>query len=205
MGSIMESTTKNAAYIVAVGLIATVITQLLYVGMLENVGIVEGWPLRSTLWTIEVVAFAGVSAAALVGLARDSERSFVWALIGVSALFNALEAGVGLSMFLPATEAGESFAPLMRTLLMGAFLFYFLAKLLLGAAAILLGATLFRNAALLARIVGGLALISGVAAVLTNLAALPQGMALVFEAGATGTAAALFTALALWMTAKRTG
>jgi hypothetical protein len=201
----MDNTVKNAANIVAFTLLATVATQLTYIGMLEDVGIVEGWPLRSTLWTFEVVAFSAMAVAALVGLARDGERSFLWALIGVSALLNALQAGVGLSMFLPASEAGESFAPLMRTLLMGAFLFYYLAKLLLGVAAVLLGAALIGNASLMVKIIGGLTLISGAAAAVTNLAALPQGMALVFEAGATGTAAALFTALALAMTARRAG
>jgi len=199
----MDSTTRRAGALIAATLLLTVITQVIYVAALNGVGIVEGWPLRSTLWTAEVVAFTVMAVAALGGLARDPVRPFLWSALAVSALVNAIQAGVGLSLFLPLTEAGENFAPVMGATVAGAFLFYFLAKLVLGLAAILLGLELFREGSIVEKIAGALSLLTGLAAALLNLAALRQSLDLTFAAGATGTAAALFTAIALLLVMRR--
>lgn len=184
---------------VALTMLITVASQMLYISTLAGVGIVEGWPLRSSIWTVETVAFTIMAVAALSAMVEDSSRRVIWAALALSAVFNAIQAGIGLSMFLPATEAGESFAPLMQTILLGAFLFYFLAKVLIGIAGVGLGISLWREGNGGAKAAGILALITGLVAAAVNIAALPQGMALVQIAGATGTLATLFAAIAAWM------
>lgn len=195
----MTITTRRAGAIVAAALIVTVITQIVYFTVLAEVGIVEGWPLRSTLWTIEVLAFTLMAVAALAAMARDADRSLIWSALAVSAFINVIQAGIGLSMFLPATQAGEAFAPLMGTLVAGAFFFYFLAKLLIGLAAMGFGLILFRDARASVKAFGALTMVAGLAAAAANIAALPQGTALIFIAGATGTLAALVTGIATFV------
>lgn len=184
---------------VALTMLITVASQILYIGTLAGVGIVEGWPLRSSIWTVETVAFTIMAVAAFAAMVDDAPRRVIWAALALSAVFNAIQAGIGLSMFLPATEAGESFAPLMQTILLGAFMFYFLAKVLIGIAGVGLGISLWREGNGGAKAAGILALITGLVAAAVNIAALPQGMALVQIAGATGTLATLFAAIAAWM------
>lgn len=184
---------------VALTMLITVASQILYIGTLAGVGIVEGWPLRSSIWTVETVAFTIMAVAAFAAMVDDAPRRVIWAALALSAVFNAIQAGIGLSMFLPATEAGESFAPLMQTILLGAFMFYFLAKVLIGIAGVGLGISLWREGNGGAKAAGILALITGLVAAVVNIAALPQGMALVQIAGATGTLATLFAAIAAWM------
>ncbi len=193
----MDNSIRRAAQIVALGLIVSVVTQLLYMALLAEVGIVEGWPLRSTIWTVEVVLFALVAVAGFAAMAGDSAHRIFWSAVALSGVFNAVQGGIGLSMFLPATQAGEEFAPLMGTVLAGAFLFYFLAKALLGLAALLIGTGLFGASGSLAKTVGAAAALSGLAAIGLNVAAMHQGMSLVFQAGAAGTAATLFVAIAI--------
>ncbi|MEQ9661760.1 MAG: hypothetical protein RLN87_04330 [Parasphingopyxis sp.] len=185
------------ARIVALGLLVTVATQIVYFLALSDVGIVEGWPLRSTLWAVETIVFALVAATAFAALPRDPERGLVWGLLGVSGVFNALQSGIGLSMFLPLTEAGEDFAPVLSTVVAGAFLFYLLAKAMIGAAGLILGARLFRSVSGGQKAVGAITAIAGLAALGTGLFALPQGMAFIFPAGAAGTVATLLVGLCL--------
>lgn len=200
----MEKPTRRAGEVIAAAFFITIVTQIVYVTMLGGVGIVEGWPLRSTLWTIELFAFVAIAVAALVLMVRDAPRAFIWAALAVSGLLNIVQAGIGLSMFLPITEAGEQFAPVMSTIVAGAFLFYFLAKALLGLAGIGLGIVLFSGAAKRAKAVGVLSIVAGLIAVAANIFAIPQGMTWVFEAGAAGTIAALTAGIAVWMVTRRT-
>ncbi|MEO1044748.1 MAG: hypothetical protein AAFX04_04840 [Pseudomonadota bacterium] len=188
---------------VALTLFVTIATQILYIATLSGVGIVEGWPLRSTIWTVETVAFTMMAVAAMAAMVEDQTRRVIWAMLAVSALFNALQAGIGLSMFLPATQAGEDFAPLMTTVLAGAFLFYFLAKVLIGMAGIGFGLSLW-NGGGIAKALAVLAILTGLAATAVNILALPQGLALIQPAGATGTLATLFVALAIWASPSHT-
>ncbi len=198
----MDIATNRAGMLVAATLVVTVITQIIYIVALSDIGIVEGWPLRSTLWTIEVLAFTLMAVAALAAAMRDAPRALVWSALAVAALLNVLQAGFGLSMFLPLTEAGEDFAPVMGTIVAGAFLFYFLAKVLIGLAGVGLGLALFRANGI-AKIVGVLSIGVGAIAAAVNIFAIPQGMTYTFPAGATGTAAALLTGIAVWMVARR--
>lgn len=195
----MISSTSNILRLIALALLVTVLTQIFYVATLAEVGMVEGWPTRSIVWSIETLVFALLAVAALAAAAADGRYRLVWAAIAVSGIMNAIQAGIGLSMFLPPTEAGDSGKVVFDTVLAGAFLFFFLAKALLGLAAIGLGTALLRTAAMPMKIVGGLAMLAGIVAALLNIAALPQGLALVMPAGAAGTAATLMLAIAAWL------
>jgi hypothetical protein len=195
----MISSTSNIIRAIALALLATVLTQIFYVATLAEVGMVEGWPTRSIVWSIETLVFALLAVAALAAASADGRYRLVWAAIAVSGTMNAIQAGIGLSMFLPPTEAGESGKVVFDTVLAGAFLFFFLAKALLGLAAVGLGSALLRKEAMPMKIVGGLAILAGISAALLNVAALPQGLALVMPAGAAGTAATLLLAIAAWL------
>ena len=194
----MPQTTRSLATFVSVALLLTVLSQIIYTTTLSGVGIVEGWPLRSTIWTTELVLFTSIAIAALVGLVRSTDMQFGWSALVVAGLINMVQSGIGLSMFLPATKAGEEFAPLMGTVLAGSFLFYYLAKLALGLAALFFGLSLFRRATGIVRIVGILSVIAGVIAIVLNIAALRLGLGGVPLAGMAGAVATFFTGCAIW-------
>lgn len=199
----MPQTTRPIATFVSVVLLLTVMSQILYTVTLSGVGIIDGWPLRSTIWTIELLMFAAIAIASLVGLVRSSDMQLGWSALVVAGLINMVQSGIGLSMFLPATKAGEEFAPLMGTLLAGSFLFYYLAKAILGLAAVFFGLSLFRNGESIGRIVGLVSLIAGVIAIAMNIAAVRLGLGAVPLAGASGAIATFFAGCAIWYSARR--
>lgn len=199
----MEQSAQSNIKTIAITLLISVITQLLYIALLAEVGIVEGWPLRSSIWTVETVTFTVLSVAGLTALVNDTRHRLVWAALALSGVFNAIQAGIGLSMFLPATQQAGSDSALMSTILVGAFLFFFLAKALIGMAGIALGLSLLRSGGGAAKVVGGLAILTGAIGAAANIIAMPMGMDLVFAAGATGTLATFFVAIAAWMLAGK--
>lgn len=201
----MKGNISTPAIGVAICLLVSVVTQLLYMALLGEVGIVEGWPLRSSLWTIETLTFALLASAAIAALAHDPGRWMIWSTLAVAGIFNALQAGFGLGMFLPASEAGESFAPVMQTILSGTFLFYFLGKALIGLAGIGLAMALFGRPRMATKAVAVVAGLTGLAAFVINVAAMRQGTTLVFPAGAAGTAAALMVAIAIFLAPRSAG
>ena len=198
----MPQTTRNIAIFVSILLLLTVATQSLYLATLSGVGIVDGWPLRSTIWTTEILLFTGITIASLVGLVRSSDMQWGWAALLVSGLINILQSGIGLSMFLPATKAGAEFAPLMGTLLAGSFLFYNLAKAILGLVALIFGLSLFRNDKTFGKVVGLVSMLAGVIAIVLNIAAVRLGLGSVPFSGASGSIATLFAGCAIWLSAR---
>ncbi len=193
---------RNAAALVALTLVVSVVTQLLYFTLLSGVGIVEGWPLRSALWGTEVIVSALMVVAAFVGLARDPRYPVVFAALGLAAIANLAQSSIGLGGFLPAGKAGDVGGVVLQAMLGIAFLLYFLAKALIGLAGIGLGLGLWQRGSGAVKLAGGAAVLVGLVAAAVNGFALPTGMAHVFPAGATGTAAALTTAVALWLAAR---
>lgn len=214
----MTQYSRHAAKLVAIGLLATVVTQILYMASLGGpqpadpaVGVTnadaaryftERWAEIAAVWTSEVVAFIAIAIGALIALAHRPEATIAWAALLLSAIFNILQAGIGLSMFAPAATAGETLAPVATTIVAGAFFFYFLAKLLIGIAGIAIGMRLLGGAGAGRKAAAILALLSGAAAAALNLAALPQGMALVLPAGAAGSIAALCVGIAFLVYAQ---
>lgn len=198
----MPQTTRPIATFISVALLLTILSQIIYTTTLSGVGIVEGWPLRSTIWTIELLLFTAIAIASLVGLVRSPDMQLGWSALAVAGLVNMIQSGIGLSMFLPATKAGEEFAPLMGTVLAGSFLFYYLAKAVLGLAAVFFGLSLFRGGQSVGRIVGLVSLIAGVIAIVLNIAAVRLGLGAVPLAGASGAIATFFAGCALWYSAR---
>ncbi|MEH6662237.1 MAG: hypothetical protein V7679_11375 [Parasphingorhabdus sp.] len=198
----MPQTTRSIAIPVSIMLLLTVATQVLYIMTLKGVGIVDGWPLRSTIWTTELLLFAGITIAALVGLVRSATMQWGWAALVAAGLVNILQSGIGLSMFLPAAKAGPEFAPLMGTLLAGSFLFYNLAKAIIGLAALLFGLSLFRNAKTKVRVIGLISMIAGAIAIVLNVAAVRMGLGSVPFSGASGAIATLLAACTIWLSAR---
>jgi len=186
----MDCSARRSAQGVAILLIATVVTQILYI-TLSDAGVDFS---RTAIWTTEAVAFLGIAILALVGLARAGSHPAVWAAVALSGALNVIQVGMGLAMFGPLSEAGEAMAPAFQAILAGAFFLYFSGKFLFGLAAVLLGLDAVKDASIVAKIVGGLGVLAGLAALATNLAAM-AGYELMFQAGGAGTAATLFLAL----------
>lgn len=175
-------------------LLLLVVTQILYVVLSSN-----GFEInRPVIWSTEAVVFLGITVLALVALAQNGRLAPAWAAIVVSGLLNVVQVGMGLAMFGPLSDAGEAMAPAYQATVAGAFFLYFAGKLLFGFAAIIVGAHLLRGRGV-ARVIGGLTALSGLAAMAVNLGGMATGMALVFPAGATGTAATFLLAVALAM------
>ncbi|MEM8696694.1 MAG: hypothetical protein AAGE05_11795 [Pseudomonadota bacterium] len=214
----MDFTTRRAGALIAAALILSIVTQIFYMMTLggpqasdpavgvTNADIVyyftERWAEVATVWTIELAAFAIIAVGALVVAVRSTTAQTAWAALAFSGLFNVIQVGIGLSMFKPAAMAGEALAPMFSTIVAGAFLFFFLAKVLIGLAGIGLGLALVSGANGIAKAVGVISILVGLAAAAMNIFAIPQGMAMVFEAGAAGTAAALTTGIAAWMVTR---
>lgn len=219
MGDTQMHQTRRAGLIVSGTLIASVVTQAIYMLTLGGptasdpaVGttnadralyFTQQWPTIATVWTVELSAFLLMAVAALVALNRGAALRPTWAALAVAGVFNALQVGIGLSMFRPAVTAGDALESLFTTVLGGAFFFYFVAKALIGLASIGAGLVLLRARDGLSKAVGVSALLSGLAATVVNIAAVAIGRSLTFPAGATGTVAALTAGLALALIVTR--
>lgn len=195
----MLETTRGAMRTLAILLLVTVATQVFYITVVSAAG--DETPLRPATWLVELLTFVGITVSGITLAIRDSQRAHLWSLVALSGLFNMLQIAMGLSMFGPAYEAHETVPNLFATILGGAFFFYFLAKLLLGLAALAIGGVAARSGAGLARIFGGLAALAGVAAVGIGFLAMLDRDGWMFPAGAAGTAVAALFALSL-LTAK---
>ncbi|GAA4043312.1 hypothetical protein GCM10022213_12410 [Parerythrobacter jejuensis] len=210
----------KAAQIAAILLIATVVTQILYMAFLGGpqpsdpaqgttqadvvAYFTDRWAEVATIWTVEVLAFAGVAMTALVVMARGGGSQLAWAAIALAALVNLIQLGLGLAVFRPIALAEQPVFGLFGTVVAGAFYFYFLAKALIGVAAIALGTVLFKSStATPAKIVSGITALLGVIALGANIAGIAQGMGWVLIAGASGTLATMFVAIAGVMAVKR--
>ena len=205
---------QRAGRIVAGTLLLSVATQLIYMAWLGGpsasdpaVGTTHAdralyfdtrWPAIASVWTTELAIFLLMAVAALVALVRARGLWAMWAALAVAGLFNALQVGIGLATFRPAVTAGDALEPLFTAVLGAAFLFYFIAKALIGLAGVGAGLVLLRQASGLAKTLGVAAGLAGLAAAGANIAAIAVGRSLTFPAGATGTAAALTLGIALW-------
>lgn len=183
--------------IVPIALLSLVVTQIIYI-VLSNNGLDIN---RPVIWTTEAVAFLALSVVALTLLAQNTHPQLAWAAIAVSGVLNLIQVGFGLAMFGPLSDAGEAMAPAFQAVLAGAFFLYFAGKVLFGFAAIIVGMDLLGRGGV-AKVTGGLAMIAGLAAMVVNIAAMAVGMAMVFPAGATGTAATFLLAIAVIMSGR---
>ncbi|WP_155805979.1 hypothetical protein [Erythrobacter litoralis] len=188
----MAFTIRGAVIAVSLALLATVASQLFYIGVVAELD--DGTFLRKVTWTTEMAMFSLVAIAALP-LASRSTVPLVWAAIAISGIMNVIQVGIGLAEFGPAREAADE--AVFQSVLGGAFFLYFHAKALIGMAAIGLGLSALAHGTL-GKVLGGLSILAGAAAAVLNLLAMANGMEVMFPAGASGTAAtALFALTAL--------
>ena len=189
----MTYSTRGATIVVSIALLATVATQLFYIGVVQPAE--DGALLRKLTWTTEAVLFTLVAVAALP-LAARSKMPLIWSAIALSGIMNTIQVGMGLLEFPQAQQAEDP--QVFQTVLNGAFFLYFHAKAVLGAAAIGLGLYALKADGGLAKALGALTILAGAASAVLNLVGMPNGMEIVFQAGAAGTAAtALFAITAL--------
>ena len=209
---------RRASAIVATALIATVVTQVLYMALLGGpqpadpaAGVTHAdiaayftvrWSEVAIVWTVEAIAFIAIAVGALAAMA-DDRRRLGWAALALAGVFNIVQIGMGLTLFKPVALAGEEYTWMFRAVVSGAFGFYFIAKIALGMAAAAFGLAFMREARGLAgRIIGGLTLVAGALAAVSNIAALGAGMSWLFAAGALGTLAALLLGTVLAMSGR---
>lgn len=175
-------------------LLVTVASQIFYITVVSSS---DNAVLRPLTWYTELFAFSISAIFAHSLAARRPAEAVVWSAIALAGVLNVLQVGMGLSMFGPAREAGETVPQLFGAILAGAFFLYFLAKLLLGAAAIGLGIGALRRGGTLAKGAGALAVVAGLAAVLFCLLAMIDSETWMFAAGAAGTAVTALMAAVL--------
>lgn len=188
----MTHSTRGLARVLAIALLASVASQAFYFFVVSAAQ--DADLLRRITWVAELAIFSLAGVAALPLVARSAIPLAASAILFASVL-NAIQIGFGLAMFGPASASADG--QVMRTVVEGAFHFFFHAKALLGLAAIGVGLAALRGAAL-GKLIGALAIASGLAAVALNLLAIAQGMAdWTMPAGAAGTAAAAFLAFGL--------
>lgn len=180
----MPSTVRLYARIAAIALLATVITQIAYIAISSG----GAEPPRNVLWAAETMLFLVI---AVAGLALTPVRPLVGAALGVGGLLNLVQSGMGLVMF-PALMDTQPEA--FQAVFAMAFMLYFAGKVAFGVAALVLGAMSWRPSGGARKWLGGAAALAGLVAIALNLAAMASGMALVFPAGAAGTAAAALLA-----------
>lgn len=190
----MKHRANAISSLIPILLLTVVLTQILYIAKAAY-----HLDIPSTfIWSVEALAFLGIALLGLLAMVHNGQLTLVWAAIAIGGLLNVQQVGIGLAMFKPLADAGEAMAPVYDAVAAGAFFLYFVGKLLFGFSAVAVGMTLVRSNGM-ARIVGGLAVATGAAAMLVNLAGISIGMTWLYQAGATGTAATLFLALALMM------
>lgn len=194
-------TSRNHAAAIGAALLLTVASQIFYITIVSGS---DNEMLRPLTWFTELFAFTAVTVLSFAQAIRRPDRAFLWSMIGFSGLLNVLQVSIGLSMFAPAMEAGDSVPQFFAAILAGAFFLYFLAKLVLGIAAIEVGTNLFRRGSTVGKLAGVLALIAGMAAIGLNFLAMIDAKPWTFAAGGAGTAATALLALALFVQAKDT-
>ena len=172
---------RIATPVLAIALIATVVTQILYI----STGI-SATPGAQVLWRSEAVLFLVI---ALFGFAWMRAAPLVAGGLVLGGLINLLQVAIGLLLF-GAFEGAQQGAVVGL-----AFVFYYAGKIAFSFAALAIGFTGLAGAGW-SRIASWLALLAGVAGLAINLYALAGGSAM-FVAGAAGTAATFALALSL--------
>ncbi|MXP32209.1 hypothetical protein [Parerythrobacter jejuensis] len=187
----MTYTSRGAVTAVSLALLATVATQLFYVGVIS--GMEDGNFLRRIVWTTEMAMFTLVAVAALPLANGRGPNTLAWSAVAISGIMNVIQVGMGLSEFPQAMESPDG--QVFQTVLNGAFFLYFHAKALVGLAAIGLGLAALQGGTTLGKVLGGLSILAGLAAAGLNLLGMANGMEMTFPAGAAGTAATALLAL----------
>jgi len=134
---------------------------------------------------------------ALYSYASDLPRLWGFSAILISAVFNFLQVGIGLTQFGPFREVGQDVAgaaPVIGAIVGFSFFIYNGAKILLGIAAIVFGSAVSQNGS---KILGRLTALVGVIALLANTIVIMFGSIKGLPSGAVGVVATLLLAVCL--------
>lgn len=179
----MTFTPRGAAVVVAIAMLATVATQLFYVGVVSPS---DDALLRKITWMTEMALYSLVAAVALALVARGT-MPLVWSAIALAGIVNVVQVGIGLAEFGPAGEASDP--KVFASVLGGAFFLYFHGKAMIGLAAAGAGIAAWGKGAGMAKALGAISIVAGLVAAGLNLLGMANGMGWIFPAGAAGTVA----------------
>ena len=192
----MEFTSTRTIQITAYLLLALVVTQvaftLLYVAEIN--------PSQQLFWGVESLLFVLLAAFAGGAMAREKRFSVGWAAITFSAIFNVVQVSIGLAMFGPVREAAgqiEGFDVVAGAVVALSFMIYYLAKFLLGLAALIFGLANMNHGT---KVLGGLTAAVSIVAIIANGAIVTFGRDAFLPspvAGGTGVLATLLLACCL--------
>ena len=180
----MTRTETFALRALAALLLATVVTQCLYVALP-----ISGTPAALLLWRVEALAFLAMAVLGF-GIARTHPLAAGGLVTG--GLANLVQVSVGITLFEDLAGSGA---------VAFAFVLYHAGKVALAVAALALGAALLARRPGAVRFLGIATAIAGGAALLANGAAV-LGADITFIAGGVGTGASALLALALLAQAR---
>lgn len=200
----MDLSNQRATRYLAYMLIAAVVTQTVYTVLYLQYPDVP----RGLIWGFESVLFLLIAAVALVPMVKNGKFTFGFAAIGVSAVLNFLQVGIGATMFgafRDGATAVEGTAPMAAGVVAFSFFIYNGAKVLLGLAAVRFGKGCMDAGG---KTIGGLTVAVGAIAAVANAASMIEGRGVFGElpiAGGSGVLATLLLAVVLLGLSKDEG
>jgi hypothetical protein len=192
----MKFTNLRTVQITSYLLLALVSTQALYTVLY----VAEINVPRQLLWGLEGLLFTILAAFAGAAMVQSKNYQVGWSAIAFSAVFNVVQASIGLTMFGPFHKASsqlEALEPVAGAVVALSFMIYYAAKLLLGFAALIFGIAKITEGA---RVLGGLTALVGLVAMLANAVLITFGRDAFLPspvAGGSGVLATLLLALCL--------
>jgi hypothetical protein len=160
----MEFTNVRTVKITSYLLLALAATQALYTLLY----IAEVDVPRQLLWGLEGILFTILIAFSGAAMVQAKHCHVGWSAIAFSAVLNVVQVSIGLTMFTPFREAAsqnEALGPVAGAVVALSFMIYYVAKLLLGFAALVFGIAKMTSGA---KVFGGLTVVVGVVAMLAN-------------------------------------
>ena len=190
----MEFTQRQNIKYVASLLFLAVITQAIYTALYVAANEVP----RQWLWGLEGVLFVVLAAVAGSALVQSKKYTLGFSAILVSAIFNVVQVGIGLTQFgafREAAQAVEGLAPATGSVVALSFFIYNAAKILLGLSAVIFGVAVLKAGSIW---LGRLTVLLGMVAIVTNTIVVMFGRIDGVPSGATGVVATLLLAVCLF-------
>ena len=190
----MEFTQRQNIKYIASLLLLAVITQAIYTALYVAAKDVP----RQWLWGFEGVLFVVLADVAGSALVQSKKYSLGFSAILVSAIFNVIQVGIGLTQFgafREAAQAVDGLAPATGSVVALSFFIYNAAKILLGLAAVIFGMTVLKYGL---KLLGGATVLLGGIAIATNTIVVLFGRIDGVPSGATGVVATLLLAICLF-------
>lgn len=194
--SAMQLTPRRTAQITGLLLISAAVTQAIYTALyLSDVEVP-----RQLLWGTEGFLFLMMAAFAGSALVQVDRQQLAWSAITAAAVLNVVQVSVGLTMFVPFSEAAgeiEALAPAASAVVAFSFMIYNAAKVLLALALIVFGLARRKAGS---QLLGGACVVVGIVALVSNTASMAAGRDVFGElplAGGSGVVATVLLAVCL--------